>query len=71
MFVVLDMIYVRSVEKSFDFKFSQSQIEDARANEGHVAVRIDGRYKHFCIPLVKLKDLLTNHYEQVEPESPW
>lgn len=72
MFVILDALYIKTVEKQFGFKFSASQIEEARSNEGHVGVRIEGKYQHFRIPIVHLKDLLPSYHDvEVEVPSPW
>lgn len=72
MFKILDPLYIRTNEKHLNFRFTQDQLEEARANEGHVGVRINGRFYHFRIPMVSLRDLLPSHYDYVEEVStPW
>lgn len=72
MFVILDPLYIRAKEREFEFIFTKDQLEEARANDGHVGVRIKGQYRHFRIPLVCLRDLLPSHYDYVEEgPTPW
>lgn len=73
MFKILDLIYIKTVEKSYGFKFSRSQLEEAKFNEGHISVRFEGRFYYFRIPIVTLNDLiqdssLANNQNTV---SPW
>lgn len=72
MFKILDPLYILSVQRSYAFKFTKDQLEEARANEGHVGVRISGRYYHFRIPIVSLRDLTPSYYEiEDEVQAPW
>lgn len=73
MFKILDLIYVKTIEKSHGFEFSRSQLEEARFNEGHVGVRIEGRFHYFRIPFVCLRDLIEDSRitDSADQASPW
>lgn len=73
MFKILDLIYVRTIEKNHGFEFSRAQLEEAKFNEGHVGVRIEGRYHYFHIPIICLSDLIQDSRLTDSPNqvSPW
>lgn len=73
MFKILDMVYVRTIEKSCGFTFTKLQLEEARFNDGHISLRIDGKFSYFRIPVVTLYDLIQDHAlsNNQNSVSPW
>ncbi len=73
MFKILDMIFVRTIEKDNGIKFSKEQLDEARFNDGHISTRVSGRYLHFKIPIIFLHDLIQDHSLSLGQNgtSPW
>ncbi|MNL27044.1 hypothetical protein D3C87_1486090 [compost metagenome] len=70
MFKILDPLYILTVQRNFGFVFTTGQLEEARSNEGHISVRLEGKYHHFQIPIVSLRDLISSTDEE-EMDTPW
>lgn len=61
---IVDIIAMKQIEKELSYKFSYSEIDAAKNNEGEITIKIKGRSYYIILPVIDFDELMNELYEK-------